>query len=85
MLSNVAPCSATAGDVVNVFLAILIGSFSLVMLGPEMQGTSLIKVYKRLNLIFLVSELSQMLKQQRPSSMQQLIEFLKSIQPALKV
>ena len=38
MLSNVAPCSATAGDVVNVFLAILIGSFSLVMLGPEMQG-----------------------------------------------
>ena len=42
MLSIVAPCLATAGEVVNVFLAILIGSFSLVLLGPEMQGTSLI-------------------------------------------
>jgi ATP-binding cassette subfamily B (MDR/TAP) protein 1 len=29
---------ANAGAVVNVFLAILIGSFSLVMLGPEMQA-----------------------------------------------
>ena len=52
MLSNVFPYSATAGDVVNVFLAILIGSFSLVLLGPEMQGTALIIIYKRLNLIF---------------------------------
>ncbi|KIK80729.1 hypothetical protein PAXRUDRAFT_833366 [Paxillus rubicundulus Ve08.2h10] len=31
---------ATAGEVVNVFLAILIGSFSLVMLGPEMQAVT---------------------------------------------
>lgn len=31
---------ATAGQVVNVFLAILIGSFSLVMLGPEMQAVA---------------------------------------------
>ncbi|KAF9221679.1 P-loop containing nucleoside triphosphate hydrolase protein [Gyrodon lividus] len=29
---------ATAGQIVNVFLAILIGSFSLVMLAPEMQA-----------------------------------------------
>ena len=42
MMSNVAPYSATAGDVVNVILAIIIGSFSLATLGPEMQGTSLI-------------------------------------------
>ena len=28
-----------AGDVVNVFYAILIGSFSLALLAPEMQGT----------------------------------------------
>jgi ATP-binding cassette subfamily B (MDR/TAP) protein 1 len=52
MLSNVSPCLATAGDVVNVILAILIGSFSLVLLGPEMQGMSLIIFYKRSNLIF---------------------------------
>ncbi|KIJ17535.1 hypothetical protein PAXINDRAFT_167550 [Paxillus involutus ATCC 200175] len=31
---------ATAGQVVNVILAILIGSFSLVMLGPEMQAVA---------------------------------------------
>lgn len=30
--------TANAGDVVNVFFAILIGSFSLAMLAPEMQG-----------------------------------------------
>ena len=29
---------ASAGDVVNVFFAILIGSFSLALLAPEMQG-----------------------------------------------
>ena len=29
---------ATPGKVVNVFLAILIGSFSLALLAPEMQG-----------------------------------------------
>ena len=58
MLNNVSPCSATAGEVVNVFLAILIGSFSLVLVGPEMQGTSLmiVYIYKRLNLICLVFE-----------------------------
>lgn len=30
--------TATPGAVVNVFLAILIGSFSLALLAPEMQG-----------------------------------------------
>ncbi|KAI6041412.1 P-loop containing nucleoside triphosphate hydrolase protein [Pisolithus marmoratus] len=34
---------ATAGQVVNVFMAILIGSFSLVMMGPEAQGKSVTK------------------------------------------
>ena len=33
-------CVANAGDVVNVFFAILIGSFSLALLAPEMQGSS---------------------------------------------
>ena len=32
--------SADAGTVINVFLAILIGSFSLALLAPEMQGPS---------------------------------------------
>lgn len=31
---------ANAGEVVNVFLAILIGSMSLVLLSPELQGMS---------------------------------------------
>lgn len=31
-------CAADAGMVINVFLAILIGSFSLALLAPEMQG-----------------------------------------------
>jgi hypothetical protein len=31
--------TASAGAVVNIFLAILIGSFSLALLAPEMQGT----------------------------------------------
>jgi hypothetical protein len=29
---------ATAGVVINVFMAVLIGSFSLALLAPEMQG-----------------------------------------------
>jgi hypothetical protein len=33
--------AADAGVVVNVLLSILIGSFSLAMLAPEMQGQSL--------------------------------------------
>ena len=40
MLSNVVACSATAGDVITVFFAIIVGSFSLVFLGPELQGVS---------------------------------------------
>jgi hypothetical protein len=32
------PYLATSGQVVNVFFAILIGSFSLALLAPEMQG-----------------------------------------------
>ena len=36
---------ASAGDVVNVFLAILIGSFSLALLAPEMQGLSLYLIH----------------------------------------
>jgi hypothetical protein len=32
--------SADAGQVVNVLLAILIGSFSLALLAPELQGNS---------------------------------------------
>ena len=31
---------ANAGEVINVFYAILIGSFSLALLAPEMQGSS---------------------------------------------
>jgi len=34
--------SADAGVVVAVFLAILMGSFSLVLLTPESQGTSVV-------------------------------------------
>jgi ATP-binding cassette subfamily B (MDR/TAP) protein 1 len=34
---------ASAGVVINVFMAILIGSISLAMLAPEMQGESLEK------------------------------------------
>ena len=34
--------SADAGIVVNVFLAIMIGSFSMALLAPEMQGTYVI-------------------------------------------
>jgi hypothetical protein len=56
------------GDVVNVILAILIGSLSLVLLGPEMQGMSLIIYYKRLNIICLVLELSHMLREGRERS-----------------
>jgi hypothetical protein len=58
-------CLATAGDVVNVILAILIRSLSLALLGPEMQGMSLIIYYKRLNIICLVLELSHMLREGR--------------------
>jgi hypothetical protein len=58
-------CLATAGDVVNVILAILIRSLSLVLLGPEMQGMSLIIYFKRLNIICLVLELSHMLREGR--------------------
>jgi ATP-binding cassette subfamily B (MDR/TAP) protein 1 len=32
---------ANAGQIVNVIIAILIGSFSLAMMVPEMQGTNL--------------------------------------------
>jgi len=45
MFSDVALRSVTGGEVVNVFLAILIGSFSLAMLAPEMQGTPSIMIY----------------------------------------
>jgi ATP-binding cassette subfamily B (MDR/TAP) protein 1 len=33
---------ANAGAVINVFMAILIGSFSLALLAPEMQGEQII-------------------------------------------
>jgi uncharacterized protein YhhL (DUF1145 family) len=58
-------CLATAGDVVNVILAILIRvrSLSLVLLGPEMQSMSLIIYYERLNIICLVLGLSHMLRE----------------------
>jgi ATP-binding cassette subfamily B (MDR/TAP) protein 1 len=46
---------ATAGQVVNVFFAILIGSFSLAMLAPEMQGTSLVSPLRQHVLIVLCS------------------------------
>ena len=36
------PYLADAGQVVNVFVAILIGSFSLAMLAPEAQGEFII-------------------------------------------
>jgi hypothetical protein len=35
---------ANAGEIINVIMAILIGSFSLAMMAPEMQGTSLFLV-----------------------------------------
>ena len=31
---------ATAGLILNVFLAILLGAFSLALLGPDMEGVS---------------------------------------------
>ena len=48
MFNNVTPYLATAGEVVNVFFAVLIGSFSLVQFAPGMQGMSSIMVYKKL-------------------------------------
>jgi hypothetical protein len=33
---------ATPGEVVNVFLAVLMGSFALVLVAPELQGDSLV-------------------------------------------
>ena len=31
---------ATPGEIINVIMAILIGSFSLALMAPELQGTS---------------------------------------------
>lgn len=33
---------ATAGVVINTFLAIVIGSFALALIGPEIQGNSIV-------------------------------------------
>lgn len=38
---------ANSGQVINVFMAILIGSFSLALMAPEMQG----KTYTRTQLV----------------------------------
>ena len=51
--------SATAGDVVNVFLAILIGSFSLALLAPEMQGNHILSLSFRTDWL-VPTQLSQM-------------------------
>lgn len=46
--SHISHLVADAGKVINVFLAILIGSFSLALLAPEMQGTLRFFLYRDL-------------------------------------
>ena len=69
---------ADIGVVVNVIIAILIGSFSLALLPPEMQGAHVVRIFLTLRLI-PSTKLFLMLAAPLRSSGQPLTESLRSI------
>ena len=56
--SNLISRSADAGIVVNVFLAIMIGSFSMALLAPEMQGRSSMSMVSSSTFVLTISMLA---------------------------